>query len=110
VVFAETCVCLIIHSILDLADFTLVEFMPRMKKVIFYSAYLASHEFKIGKKSSNREFNGPKGVQTDIGAKNGFNGVRERPNFTFTHADTYYNLVPEDSLFYQQQNLLLLKS
>jgi hypothetical protein len=66
VVFAETCVCLIIHSILDLADFTLVEFMPRMKKVIFYSAYLASHEFKIGKKSSNREFNGPKGVWQDF--------------------------------------------
>jgi hypothetical protein len=37
-----------------------------MKKVIFYSAYIASHEFKTGKKSSNREFNGPKGVWQDF--------------------------------------------
>jgi hypothetical protein len=51
--------------------FTL-EVTQSMKKVISNPAYLAIYGFKTGKKSSNREFNGPKGVQTDIGAKNGF--------------------------------------
>jgi hypothetical protein len=35
-----------------------------MKKVISNPVYLASHGFKTGKKSSNREFNGPKGVRS----------------------------------------------
>ena len=43
-----------------------------MKKVIFNSTYLSSHELKTGKKSSNREFNGPKGVRS-LHVK-GFNG------------------------------------
>ena len=48
-----------------------VDEVLRWKKGYLLLPYLSSHEFKTGKKSSNREFNGPKGVWTDIGAKIG---------------------------------------